>query len=117
MPRKRKMETSPNGDLFGKRLAQLREAAGFSQYTLADAIGVSQRVVAYYEGETTFPPTHLLPAISKALGVSTDLLLGIETKNNRNRDIQLWRRFSQVEQLPSQKRKQVVTVIDALLNE
>lgn len=114
VPKKRK-ELNANGEPFGKRLARLRQAAGFSQYTLADEIGISQRMVAYYEGETNHPPTHLLPALAKALGVTTDQLLGLEKENPRNRDFQLWRRFSKVAKLPPQKRKQIVQIVDTFL--
>jgi len=114
VPKKRK-GLNTNGEPFGKRLARLRQTAGFSQYTLADELGISQRMVAYYEGETEHPPTHLLPALAKALGVSTDQLLGLEKENPRNRDFQLWRRFSKVAKLPPQKRKQIVQIVDTFL--
>jgi DNA-binding XRE family transcriptional regulator len=50
MPRK-KIEGMPG---FGARLAQLRKAAGYTQVELAAEIGVSvsQRNIAYYEGQT-----------------------------------------------------------------
>ena len=114
VPKKRK-GLNEDGEPFGKRLARLRQAAGFSQYTLADELGISQRMVAYYEGETDHPPTHLLRAFAKALGVSTDQLLGLEKENSRNRDFQLWRRFSKVATLPPQKRKQIVQIVDTFL--
>jgi hypothetical protein len=74
-------------------------------------------MVAYYEGETVYPPAHLLPQLAKALGVSTDQLLGVEKvkKNGRSRDTRPWRRFNQVEKLPTQQRKQIVHILDAFL--
>src|SRR6266850_3448882 len=49
--------------------------------------------------------------------VSSDQLLGIkEVKSNgRTRDNRLWRRFSQVDQLPQSQRKQIVQILDAFL--
>lgn len=117
MPKKMMTVETGNGEAFGKRLARVRKAAGFSQYTLADELGISQRMVAYYEGETDYPPTHMLPAIAAVLGVSTDELLGVASKKEWNKDLQLWRRFSKVEKLPPQKRRQIVTVLDALMQE
>jgi hypothetical protein len=35
--------------------------------------------------------------------------------NGRTRDNRLWRRFSQVEQLPQSQRKQIVHILDAFL--
>jgi len=52
---------------------------------LAREMGISQRMIAYYEGETTHPPTHLLPVFARALGVTTDQILGIEPLNKIKR--------------------------------
>jgi transcriptional regulator with XRE-family HTH domain len=114
---KRKMLLEQSKETFGERLAGLRHAAGFSQRDLAAEIGISQRMVAYYEGETDYPPTHLLPVLAKALGVSADELLGLEKSkdNGRHQDNRLWRRFSQVEKLPTPQRKQIVQILDAFL--
>ena len=45
---------------FGHRLATLRKAAGFTQQELADEIGASRRMIAYYEAESDHPPANLL---------------------------------------------------------
>jgi transcriptional regulator with XRE-family HTH domain len=113
---KRASQTAVDGEPFGKRLAHLRKAAGYSQYTLADALGITNRMIAYYEGETTHPPTHLLPKLAQVLGVTTDQLLGIQkVKEVKQKDSRLWQRFSQVEKLPPAKRKQIVNLLDAFL--
>ena len=65
---------------FGKRLASLRKAGGLTQQELGDKVGVSRRVIAYYEGETNYPPAHLIVPLAKALNVSTDELLGFSTQ-------------------------------------
>jgi len=65
--RKRKIELIQAGEEFGKRLAQLRQAAGYFQRELAAELRISQRIVAYYEKETEYPPAHLLPLLAKAL--------------------------------------------------
>jgi len=102
---------------FGKRLAEFRQAAGYSQRELAAEIGISHRMVAYYEKEAGHLPTHLLPILARTLEVSTDQLLGMEkTKpNGRRRDSRLWRRFSQVEKLPPAQRKPIIQLLDAFL--
>jgi len=114
---KRKMQSNGKGESFGERLARLRQDAGLSQRDLAAEVNISQRMVAYYEKQTAHPPTHLLAILAKALGVSSDQLLGIEEvkSNGRTRDNRLWRRFSQVEQLPQSQRKQIVQILDAFL--
>jgi transcriptional regulator with XRE-family HTH domain len=116
MPRKR-IPVSNSAESFGERLTRFRQAAGFSQRDLAAEIGISQRMVAYYEKETEHPPTHLLSILARALGVTADQLLGTEKvkDNGKQRDNRLWRRFSQVEKLPPTKRKQIVQILDAFL--
>ncbi len=106
-----------NSESFGKRIARLRQTAGYSQRELATDIGISQRMIAYYESKSQHPPTHILPIIAKALGVTADQLLGmeIEKKNASVRDNRLWRRFAQVEKLPPDRRRPVVQFLDAFL--
>ena len=68
---------------FGARLAELRKAAGLTQVELAEAIGSSQRMVAYYESTDDYPIARLLRHLSRALGVTTDELLGLTPPRSR----------------------------------
>ncbi len=43
---------------FGGRLAPLRRAAGYTQVELAQALEISQRMVAYYESPAANPPAN-----------------------------------------------------------
>jgi len=114
---KRKVQLKEAEESVGVRLERLRKAAGFSLRELADEIGISHRMLVYYEKHAEHPPTHLMPQLAKVLGVSTDQLLGVEKVkgNGRTKDNRLWRRFSQVEKLPPPKRKQIVQILDAFL--
>ena len=116
MPKKT-VQLKEGEESFGGRLARLRKTAGFSQRELAAEIGMSNRMIAYYETEAARLPIHLLPTLAKALKVSADELMGLEKtkKNGRTQDTRLWRRFSQVEKLPPPKRKQIVQILDAFL--
>ncbi len=61
---------------FGERLRTLRTEAGLSQEELGNAIGVSARVVGYYETDDRFPKNQeILVAIAKTFQVSLDYLL------------------------------------------
>lgn len=104
---------------FGARLAELRKAAGFTQQELAAEIGMSRRMVAYYEVESAHPPTTLLPAIAKALNVTTDELLGAapvkKTVKGKAKDSRLQRRLAQIEKLEAAEKRQILQVIDTLL--
>jgi len=101
---------------FGKRLAKLRKAKGLTQQQLGDKIGASRRVVAYYEGETDYPPAHLIAPLSKALGLSADELLGI-TKTKDTLDDQLsavWRRLKVLEGFSEKDRKAVIHYVEVI---
>jgi transcriptional regulator with XRE-family HTH domain len=62
---------------FGPRLAALRKAAGYTQVELAEALGISQRMVAYYESTDDHPLAKVLRHLSATLGITTDELLGL----------------------------------------
>ncbi len=83
----------------GKRLVELRKAAGLTQKQLGGKVGVSNRVIHYYEGETDYPPAHLVEPLARALSVSTDELLGVRgVKQERNPEhAALWRRLKKKE--------------------
>jgi len=112
-----KIQLKQSGESFGGRLARLRPAAGYTQRELASEIGISHRMVAYYEKEAGHIPIDLLPLLARTLEVSADQLLGIEKikTNSRVRDTRLWRRFSQIEKLPPSDRKPLVHLIDTFL--
>ncbi len=118
MPRKKSVEPENS---FGDQLASLRAAAGLSQRQLAKQSGVSQRMIAYYEGRAALPPGHVLTMFAEALGVSVDELLGNKPARTPTRSSprraqpRLWQRFSQIEKLPLRDRKELFNVIDAYL--
>src|SRR5262249_11687362 len=103
---------------FGERLAQLRKAKGFTQQELGAEVGLSRRMVAYYERPSDHPPTTHLVAIARALQHSTDELLGATTAKHpswRERDGGLERRLQQIEQLDSAEKRQIIQIIDAFI--
>lgn len=114
MPRKIKSEAAEG---FGERLATLRKSAGISQTALAAEVGISQRMMAYYESPTAHPPSNLLPSMAAALGVSVDTLLGVETSKRRAKatDTRLARRLLDVEKLDTAERRQLIQLIDAFI--
>jgi len=102
---------------FGARLAALRKAAGFTQQELAQELGISRRRVAYYEGETEHPPSTLLPALATALRVTTDELLGAMPLRRKapKADSRLQRRMQQIEKMHPKGKRQVLQLLDALI--
>ena len=103
---------------FGARLASLRKAAGFTQIELAAELGISQRMVAYYESPQSTPPANLLPQIATALGVTIDELFGRGAKRRlvkQEGDSRLRRRLLAIEKLDVAEKRQVLQVIDAFI--
>lgn len=102
---------------FGRRLADLRKQRGLTQRQLADKIGVSYRMIAYYEAESKHPPAHLLLPLAKALNVSADELLGIKSIKQEldPQHAALWRRLKKAEQLSKQEQRALLHYLDAML--
>lgn len=103
---------------FGERLASLRKAAGFTQVELAAELGISQRMVAYYESPNATPPANLLPQIASTLGVSIDELFGRAPKRRlvkQEGDSRLRRRLLAIEKLDAAEKRQVLQLIDAFI--
>ncbi len=101
---------------FGKRLAELRKVNGLTQQALGEKIDVSKRVIAYYEGETEYPPAHLIVPLAKALKISTDELLGVKKQsiNFNNKFTNLWRRLKVVETFSDKERKALLQYVEII---
>lgn len=52
------------------RIRELRKQAGFTQATLAEAMGVTQTIASDWENEVYLPRTRQLPALAKLFGVT-----------------------------------------------
>lgn len=70
---------------FGERLKKLRLEKGITQEKLGNIIGVSDRVIGYYEADNRFPKDDtLLNKIADYFDVSLDYLLGRTDKSSLN---------------------------------
>lgn len=74
--------------MFGDKLKILREEKEITQKELGNIIGVSDRVIGYYESNDRFPKEEsVLRKISEYFDVSTDYLLGKTDKRNYDYEI------------------------------
>jgi transcriptional regulator with XRE-family HTH domain len=106
------------GTSFGERLATLRKASGYTQVELAQDLGISQRMVAYYESPNASPPANLLPRIAAALGITIDELFGRTAKRRlakQDGDSRLRRRLLAIEKLDLAEKRQVLQLLDAFI--
>ncbi len=94
----------------------MRKAAGYTQVELAKELGITQRMISYYEGHTEYPPSALLPDLAEVLGVSSDQLLGIKPiKKAPKPDTRLHRRLKQIEKLDTKEKRQVIQLMDTVI--
>lgn len=102
---------------FGERLARLRASRGLTQAELGERIGVSPRVIAYYEHEEAQPPGAMIPDLARALCISADELLGLKVvKEGRSKKAaRLLKRLQKIEVLPPSDQRAVLKFLDALL--
>lgn len=102
---------------FGERLAQLRKDAGFTQVEFAAEVGITQRMVAYYEAPDAHPPAHLLPQMAQALGASVDVLLGMSVPRRPKKlaTNRLERRLMEIEKLDPKAKRQITQLLDTFI--
>lgn len=65
---------------FGERIVKAREAIGLSQKQLAIQLGITPTRLNYWEKDKRQPDVFMIKAMSVALGVTGDYLIGYETE-------------------------------------
>lgn len=66
--------------MLGMRIKNLRKKVGLTQKQLADKLNIAPSTVAMYEAGKRDPDTETLKMMSKIFDVTTDYLLGNESK-------------------------------------
>jgi len=113
----KKKRASPNENNFmGKRLAEIRKNQGLTQSELGRRIGLSRRMVVYYETVSDNIPANLLAKIATALKVSADELLGLKSLSieESKTSLRLLSKLKVVGQFPRRQIKSVLDYINAL---
>jgi len=102
---------------FAQRLVAARKAAGLTQKELAERVGVSQRVIAYWERESVGLKSEQLNAVAEALGTSVDSLLGrSEPAPRRGGPTGRARRlFEQIEAMPRAQQSRVLDMVETVV--
>ncbi len=102
---------------LGSRLAQRRKEAGLTQVQLAEALGISQQMVASYEVGRRRIPVSMLPVLAQALKVQIDALLGGTAKapSRRGPASQLQRSIERISELPRPKQRFVIEMLETVL--
>jgi transcriptional regulator with XRE-family HTH domain len=110
------MKARETDETFGERLAEARQRRGLTQAELGKAVGASQRVIAYYEGEGGQPPGALLAHLARTLKVTSDELLGLKPATDKPspKTARLLKRLRKIEDLPAADQRTVLKLLDAL---
>ncbi len=70
---------------IGETIKKLRKEKNITQEALANFIGVSYQSVSKWERYESYPDITLIPSIAAFFGVTTDMLLGVNTADKENR--------------------------------
>ena len=109
----------------GTRLAELRKAAGLSQYELARYVGVPQPNIAFWEQSEKPPRSEVLPKMAEALGVSVEDLLDVDTKKKGAKKAtathgrpagKVREVFDRVSKLPRRQQEHIVNWVSAYVS-
>jgi transcriptional regulator with XRE-family HTH domain len=117
VPPARNKKRQESAEPFGPRLARLRQARGLTQEELGATVGLSNRMVAYYERGDAQAPGPVLAALASALKVSTDELLGLRPIKDGTspKTARLLKRLKRVEDLAPADQRAVLKIVDGLL--
>jgi len=103
---------------LGERIALARQAAGLTQHQLALALGVSQRVVTYWEREAVSVRADQLAKLAETLAVSVENLLGQNRKeaaqkpNDKTKQV-----LQRLQNLPANRRSPLLKAVEKLVSE
>lgn len=61
---------------IGSRIKEVREQKGLTQKQVAEEVGITEATLSRYENDLREPKAEIVSKLAKALGVSSDFLLG-----------------------------------------
>jgi transcriptional regulator with XRE-family HTH domain len=102
---------------FGQRLFDTRKARGLTQSELGKLVGLSKRMIAYYEANTSGPPVEVLRKLSEVLNVTSSYLLGESPLKAPVQDEMTpsFRRYVDIlKSLPAEDKKTALKMIEAI---
>lgn len=102
---------------LGARLVSLRKTAGLTQAEVAEALGIPQTTVSFYEREASYLPSSILAPLARLLGVSIEDILGIESEGPRKRGpkSRLERQFEAIQEMPPSKQQFISKLLGEII--
>ena len=103
--------------IFSERISDLMKRKNITQKQLAGIAGVTESAMSYYvKGERT-PRSDVLSRIAKALGTTTDYLLGIESEPYEANSDQLTYLQRNLGKLDSEQLKKAENILKAVFDD
>ena len=103
--------------ILGARIAHMRKDQSLTQVQLAQALGISQQMVASYEVGRRRVPVSMLLALARSLRVPIDELFGdaVKVPTKRGPASQLQRSIERIRELPKTKQRFVIEMLETVL--
>lgn len=93
-----------------------RKERGLTQKELAEKIGIKRTLLTDYETGRLHLSDEMLTRFALALGISSDLLLGLSVEIlDHQPDLKITRRMRRIHQLPASQKQALLKTIDAYL--
>ncbi len=100
---------------LAQQLKLIRTSRSLTQRQFGAAVGISQRMIAYYETQGGQPSVRALVKIANALNISTDELLGREEIIPKSKNTKLMKRLARARYLPQADQRALLQHLDVLL--
>ncbi len=103
---------------LGKRITRLRKENHITQVQLAETLGISQSAMTAYELGQRRVPASMLPTLGEIFKVPVDALLGRPAAargGKRGPASQLQRSIERISELPKQKQRFVIEMLETVL--
>ena len=103
---------------LGVKIKELRKEQGLSQGGLGHLAGIHEKLISKYENERIVPTADTLKKLAEALHISTDYLVFENVPKDGKvelKDLGLFNRFKEIENMPKEARETIKKVIDAMI--
>jgi transcriptional regulator with XRE-family HTH domain len=102
---------------LGARIAALRKDQGLTQVQLAEALGLTQQMIASYEVGRRRVPVSLLPQVAATLAVSLEELIGKKDVQPAKRGPapKLQQQIERIQKLPRSQQRFVMQMLDTVI--
>ena len=90
---------------------------GYSQYSLADELGVSRKKISDYERGIAHPNDDMIIRLAITLKVSADTLLGLKEADfpMNTSSVRFTKRIKELDSLPESKKRAIVRILDEFI--